>query len=123
MRVPGLPIRNCADISNNLVQRVAEVSSIDVTDNVIFERLYLVSGLCSIALFVTMPFGAYFLTSRPATMSRDSVRRALGRVPRRARGRHGLRRVGFGDLRKFKGGFHHERFPINSFALTRVRLV
>jgi len=50
-------------------------------------------------------------------------RRALGRVPRRARGRHGLRGVGFGDLREFKGGFYHERFPINSFALTRVRLV
>jgi len=56
-------------------------------------------------------------------VSRDGVRGALGRVPRRARGRHGLRGVGFGDLREFKGGFYHERFPINSFALTRVRLV
>ena len=52
-----------------------------------------------------------------------SVRRALGRVPRRALGRHGLRGVGFGDLREFKSGFNHERHPINSFALTRVRLV
>ena len=57
------------------------------------------------------------------SMSRDSVRRALGRVPRRARGRHGLRGVWFGDLREFKGGFYQERFPLNSFALTRVRLV
>jgi len=56
-------------------------------------------------------------------MSRDSVRRALGRVPRRARGRHGLRGVWFGDLRGFKGGFNHERFPINSFAVTRVGLI
>ena len=56
-------------------------------------------------------------------MSRDSVRRALGRVTRRARGRHGLRGVRFGDLREFKGGFYQERFPINSFTLTRVRLV
>jgi len=56
-------------------------------------------------------------------VSRDSVRRALGRVSRRARGRHGLSGVGFGDPREFKGGFYHERFPINSFALTRVRLV
>jgi len=44
-RVPGLPIRNCADISNNLMQRGAQVSAIDVTGNTIFERLYLVSGL------------------------------------------------------------------------------
>jgi len=56
-------------------------------------------------------------------VSRDSVRRALGRVSRRARGRHGLRGVGFEDLREFKGGFYHERFPINSFALTRARPV
>jgi len=56
-------------------------------------------------------------------VSRDSVRRALGRVPRRARGRHGLRGVGFEDLREFKGGFYHERFSINSFALTRARPV
>ena len=55
-------------------------------------------------------------------VSRDSSR-ALGRVPRRARGRHGLRGVGFEDLREFKGGFYHERFPINSFALTRARPV
>jgi len=44
-RVPGLPIRNCADISNNSVQRGAQVSAIDVTESVSFERLYLVSGL------------------------------------------------------------------------------
>jgi len=41
----------------------------------------------------------------------------------RARGRHGLRGIEFGDLREFKGSFYHEQFPINSFALTRVRLV
>jgi len=54
-RVPGLPIGNCADISNNLVQRVAKVSAIDVTAKTFFERLYLVSGLRNIAPFVTMP--------------------------------------------------------------------
>ena len=54
-RVPGLPIRNCADISNNLLQWGAEVSAIHVTENMIFERLYLVSGLRNIALFFTMP--------------------------------------------------------------------
>jgi len=41
-------------------------------------------------------------------VSLDSVRRALGRVPSRAQGRHGLKGVGFGDLREFKGGFHHD---------------
>ena len=56
-------------------------------------------------------------------VSWDSVRRALGRVPRRARRRHGLRGVGFGELREFKGSFYHERFPINNFVLTRVRLI
>jgi len=53
-RVPGLPIRNCADIFNNLLQWGAEVSAIDVTGNIIFERLYLVSDLRNIALIVTM---------------------------------------------------------------------
>jgi len=33
----------------------AQVSAIDVTETIIFERLYLVSGLRNIALFVTMP--------------------------------------------------------------------
>jgi len=33
----------------------AEVSAIEVTVNIIFERLYLVSGLRNIALFFTMP--------------------------------------------------------------------
>ena len=37
------------------MQRGAKVSAIDVTENMIFERLYLVSGLRNIALFVTMP--------------------------------------------------------------------
>jgi len=44
-RVPGLPIRNCAGISNNLVPRGTKVSAIDATVKIIFERLYLVPGL------------------------------------------------------------------------------
>ena len=54
-RVSGLPLRNCADMFNNLVQRSAQVSARDVTENIIFERLYLVSGLHNIALFFAMP--------------------------------------------------------------------
>jgi len=56
-------------------------------------------------------------------VSQDSVRSAPGRVPRRARGRHSFRGVGFWNVRKFKGGFYLAGFPINSFALTRVRVV
>ena len=44
-RVPGLTIRYCADISNNVMQRGAQVNAIYVTENMIFERLYFVSGL------------------------------------------------------------------------------
>ena len=56
-------------------------------------------------------------------VSLGSVRRALGRVPMRARGRHGLSGVGLYDPREFKGDLYHERLSMNSFALTRVRLV
>ena len=44
MRVLGLDNWNCADMSNNLVQKDAEVSAIYVIAKEIFERLYLVSG-------------------------------------------------------------------------------
>jgi len=37
---PGLPIRNCAGSSNNLVPRGTKVSAIDVTQREFFERLY-----------------------------------------------------------------------------------
>ena len=39
-RVPGLPTRNCAGSSNNLVPRGTKMSAIDVTSKVFFERLY-----------------------------------------------------------------------------------
>jgi len=39
-RVPGLPIRDCARSSNNLVPRGAKLSAIDVTLKVFFQRLY-----------------------------------------------------------------------------------
>jgi hypothetical protein len=40
-RVPGLPVRNCARVSNNLVPRGTKVNAIDVTTKTFFERLYL----------------------------------------------------------------------------------
>jgi len=55
LRVPGLPIRKCADVSNNLVTRDTKVSAIDVNAKAFFERLYLVPGLRKIAPLVTMP--------------------------------------------------------------------
>ena len=55
IRNRGDAIMNYADISNNLMLEGAQASAIDVTLNIIFERLYLVSGLRNIALFFTMP--------------------------------------------------------------------
>jgi len=55
MRVPGLPIRDCAISSKKLVPRVAQVSAIDVTEKTIFERLYLVPGLRQFAPRVNCP--------------------------------------------------------------------
>jgi len=55
VRVLGLPIRNCADISNNLVPRGTKVSAIDVKAKAFFERLCLVPGLRKIVPFVTSP--------------------------------------------------------------------
>ena len=53
--VLGLPIRNCADLSNNLMQKNAEVNAIDVRREAFVERLYLVAGLRQIVPFVTLP--------------------------------------------------------------------
>ena len=41
----GLPKRRCADISKNLLQRFARFNATHDADNIIFERLYLVSRL------------------------------------------------------------------------------
>ena len=55
VRVPGHSIRNCADISNNLMQRGAKVSAIFVKAKAFFQRLYLVPVLRNIVPFVIMP--------------------------------------------------------------------
>ena len=44
LRVPGLPIRDCAGSCNSSVQMCTRVNAIDVTAKAIFERLYLVLG-------------------------------------------------------------------------------
>jgi len=55
-RVPGLTIRNCARIYNNLVQMGAKVSAIGVRAKKIFEPLYLVSGLGTFGLCINCPY-------------------------------------------------------------------
>jgi len=51
MREPGLPIRDCARGCNNCVHTRAQMSAIDVTKKILFERLYLVSGIGTIGPF------------------------------------------------------------------------
>jgi len=43
MRVPGLPIRDCAGSYNSSIQMYTSLNATDVTEKAIFERLYLVS--------------------------------------------------------------------------------
>jgi len=54
-RVPGLPIRDCARGCTNRGQSRPIMSAIDVTAKTVFERLYLVLGLCIIAPWVNCP--------------------------------------------------------------------
>ena len=54
-RVLGLPIRDCAGRFNNCVPRRPKLSAIDITGRAIFERLYLVPGLCPIEPQVNCP--------------------------------------------------------------------
>jgi len=46
-RVPGLPIKDCAESCNSSVQRCTSSNSIDVTAKTFFESFYLVPGLSS----------------------------------------------------------------------------
>jgi len=62
--VPGLPTRDCAESCNSSVPRCAKVSTIDVMNKTIFERLYLVQGLGTLHLRVKCP---YVLTPPPLT--------------------------------------------------------
>jgi len=48
--VPNTDIRNCADISNNLVPKGVKVSVIEVKEKTIFEHLCLVPGLGTFGL-------------------------------------------------------------------------
>ena len=55
-RVPGLPIRDCAKGYNNRGYTRLQLSAIEVTSEVFFERLYLVLGLSPFEPRVNFPF-------------------------------------------------------------------
>jgi len=50
IRVPGLPIRDYARSCNNREHARTQMSAINVTEKIFFERLYLVPGLHKFAL-------------------------------------------------------------------------
>jgi len=54
-RVPELPIRDCARGCNNREHTRTQLSAIDVRKNTFFERLYLVLGMHTFALWSTVP--------------------------------------------------------------------
>jgi len=70
MRVQGLPIRDCARGCINRGYMWLQLSAIDVTQKTFFERLYLVLGLCTIALCVSCTFAPTTPTVHSKTISR-----------------------------------------------------
>jgi len=72
MRVPGLPIRDCAGRPDNLVPRSTKLSAMDVTARAIFEqRLVLVPGPGAPICFVCHhALGAHTPTAHAAANSR-----------------------------------------------------
>jgi len=70
MRVPGLPIRDCAESCDSSVQMCTTVNAIDVTENVFLERLYLVSGLGTFGPWVSCPYAPTTPTVYTPTISR-----------------------------------------------------
>jgi len=69
-RVPGLPIRDCARGCNICVDMRAQMSAIDVTNKILFERLYLVSEIHTFAPWVNCPYAPTTLTVHSTTISR-----------------------------------------------------
>ena len=54
-RVLGLPIRDCARVCNNCGHTRSQMCAIDVTQNIFFERLYLVPGMSTFGHWVNCP--------------------------------------------------------------------
>jgi len=70
MRVPGLPIRDCARGCNNCVHTRAQMSAIDVTKKILFERLYLVPGMGTFGPWVNCPYALTTPTVHYTSISR-----------------------------------------------------
>jgi len=68
--VTGTPYRSCTDISNNLMQKRTQASAMKVTKNIIFERMYLVSGLGTSWPWVNCPCAPTTPTVYIQTISR-----------------------------------------------------
>ena len=56
VRVPGLPIRDYTRGCNNSVHTCAQMSAMDVTKKIRFERLYLISGMDTFGPWVNCPY-------------------------------------------------------------------
>jgi len=70
MRVPGLPIRDCARGCNKREHTRTQLSAIDVTAKVFFERLYLVPGMGTFGPWVNCPSALTTPTVHYTTISR-----------------------------------------------------
>ena len=70
MRVPGLPIRDCARGCNNCAQMCTQLSANVLTGKKFFARLYLVPGLRKIALCHSCPCAPTTPTIYCMTISR-----------------------------------------------------
>jgi len=70
LRVPGLPIRDCARGCNNCVHTRSQMCAIDMTEKILFERLYLVPGMSTFGPSVKCPCAPTTLTVHTTTISR-----------------------------------------------------
>ena len=71
LRVPGLRIRDCTRDCNNCVHMRAQISAIDVTKKILFQRLYLVSGMSTFGPWVDCPYAPTTPTIHNTTISRN----------------------------------------------------
>ena len=69
-RVQGLPIRDCTRDCNNCGHTRPQMSAIYVTEKILFERLYLVSGMGTFGPWVSCPYAPTTPTVHPTTICR-----------------------------------------------------
>jgi len=69
-RVPGLPIRDCARSCNNCGHTRPQMNTIDVSRKILFDRLYLVSGMSTFGPWVNYPYSPTTPTVHSTTISR-----------------------------------------------------